>query len=78
MRHREFWSLVDEVLGQPYGRAVVADQVLGELEGMTAVQALDAGIEPRDVWHALCDALDVPEPQRWGKDDRHPAPPRSR
>lgn len=78
MRHREFWALVDDVLGPAYGRAVAADQVLGELDGMTAREAIDAGVEPRDVWHALCDALDVPEPQRWGSDVRRPAPPRSR
>lgn len=78
MRLREFWALVDEVLGQAYGRAVATDQVLGELDGKTAAEALDVGVEPRDVWHALCDALDVPEPQRWGSDVRQPAPPRSR
>jgi len=78
MRHREFWALVDEVLGETYGRAVANDQVLGELDGMTAREALDDNVEPRDVWHALCDALDVPEPDRWGKDNRQPAPPRSR
>ena len=78
MRHREFWNLVDEVLGASFGRAVASDQVLGELDGLTACEAIDAGVEPRDVWHALCDALDVPEPQRWGSDVRQPAPPRSR
>ena len=78
MRLSEFWALVDEVLGRPYGRAVAADQVLGALDGMTAREALDAGVEPRDVWHALADALDVSEPQRWGSDVRRPAPPRSR
>jgi hypothetical protein len=75
VRDREFWQLVDEVFGPAYGRTVAGDQVLGELGDRTALVALEAGVEPRVVWHALCDALDVPEPARWGADDRRQAPP---
>ncbi|MBD3778068.1 MULTISPECIES: DUF3046 domain-containing protein [unclassified Cellulomonas] len=76
MRYREFWQLVDEVLGSAHGRALVHELVLPRLDGRTAEQALDAGVEPRDVWHALCDELDVPDPQRWGADRHRQAPPR--
>jgi len=76
VRYREFWGLVDEVFGSAYGRALVREQVLTRLADRTAAEALDAGVEPRDVWHALCDALDVPETQRWGKDVHRQAPPR--
>jgi hypothetical protein len=76
MRNREFWQLVDEVFGERYGRTLAADQVLGELGDRTAWQALEDGVEPRTVWHVLCDAMDVPEQQRWGTDRRRPAPPR--
>lgn len=76
MRYREFWQLVDEVLGSAHGRALVHELVLPRLDGRTAEQALDAGVEPRDVWHALCDELDVPDPQRWGSDRHRQAPPR--
>ena len=31
-------------------------------------EALDAGLPPRDVWFALCDAMDVPENRRHGLD----------
>ena len=78
MRLREFWQLVDEVFGPGYGRTLAREQVLHELGNRTPVDALEAGLQPRDVWHALCDALDVPEAQRWGKDARRNAPPRSR
>ncbi len=78
MRNREFWQLVEEVLGPVLGRTVVTDQVLGDLDGRTAAEALEEGVEPRDVWHALCDALDVPDDARWGADARRQAPPRSR
>ncbi len=78
MRHREFWQLVDEVFGPGYGRALTREQVLGALGDLTPVQALDAGIQPRDVWHALCDAMDVPDKDRWGLDPDRQAPPPSR
>jgi hypothetical protein len=72
VRYSEFWSLVDEVFGDAYGRTLVGTQVLTELGSLTAQAALDDGIEPRLVWRALCDAMDVPEAQRWGSDDpRH-------
>jgi len=76
VRYREFWELVDEVLGSAHGRALTHELVLARLDGRTPEQALDAGVEPRDVWHALCDELDVPEPRRWGSDHHRQAPPR--
>lgn len=75
VRYREFWQLVDEVLGSAHGRALTHDLVLPGLGHRTAVQALDDGDEPRDVWHALCDAMEVPDARRWGAQAR-PAPPR--
>jgi len=76
VRYREFWDLVDDVLGRAQGRVMVAELVVGGLDGRTAQQALDDGVDPRDVWHALCDELDVPDPQRWGTDVHRQAPPR--
>ena len=43
VQEREFWQLLEEVLGRSYGRALAHDQVLDRLGGMTAVDALDAG-----------------------------------
>jgi hypothetical protein len=75
VRYREFWQLVDEVLGSAHGRVLVADLVLTGLDQRTAQQALDDGVEPRDVWHALCDELDIPDARRWGSDRHRQAPP---
>ncbi|GIG27949.1 DUF3046 domain-containing protein [Cellulomonas marina] len=75
MTYREFWALVDEVLGRAQGRVLAQELVLGAVGGRSAQEALDAGVPPRDVWHALCDALEVPDARRWGQDDRRPAPP---
>ena len=76
VRYREFWLLVDEVFGAAHGRELTRTLVLRGLDQQTAVQALDDNVEPRTVWHALCDELEIPEAERWGADGRRPAPPR--
>jgi len=73
VQEREFWQLLEEVLGRGYGRALAHDQVLDRLDGMTAIEALDAGEEPRVVWNVLCDQMNIPDSRRWGKG--HNAPP---
>jgi hypothetical protein len=78
VRNREFWKLVDEVLGQATGRALARDQVLPALGNRTPAQAIDDGVAPRDVWHAFADAMDIPDARRWGADGDRKAPPRSR
>ncbi|ACV08696.1 hypothetical protein Jden_1040 [Jonesia denitrificans DSM 20603] len=76
MRLRDFWLLVDEVFDPRYGRTLVSEHHLDALDNLTAAQALERGAEPRDVWHALCDSLDVPDRTRWGHDPFRQAPPR--
>ncbi|WP_418277255.1 DUF3046 domain-containing protein [Isoptericola jiangsuensis] len=75
MRYSDFSLLVDDVFGSGFGRVLVAEQVLPRLGDRTPAQALADGVEPRDVWHALCDALDVPQERRWGSDRYRQAPP---
>ena len=66
MKLSEFQIAVDAEFGAGYGGVVVNDLVLATLGGRTAREALDAGVRPRDVWLALCDATDVPEERRHG------------
>lgn len=73
MREREFWQLLEEVFGRTYGRSLAHDQSLVRLDGMTVLEALESGVEPRVVWNVLCDQMDVPDAERWGRD--HNAPP---
>ncbi len=75
MRLREFRELAAEVFGNT-AAVLTAELVMPELGNRTANEALEAGIEPSAVWHALCDAMDVPEERRWGKDAKRLAPPR--
>lgn len=70
MQEREFWQLLEEVLGRSYGRALARDQVLDRLNGLTAVEALEMGEEPRMVWNVLCDQMNIPDSKRWGKDHK--------
>lgn len=49
------------------------DQQLPALKNKTVVQALDDGVEPRIVWHALCEHMQIPDSQMWS--DSHNAPP---
>jgi hypothetical protein len=69
----EFWTLVDDEFGAARGRTLVRDHVLGALGHRTPAEALDAGEEPRTVWFALCDDLDVPDERRWGPPEDRPA-----
>jgi hypothetical protein len=70
MRVSEFWILVEDEFGAAYGRSLAADHHLLVLEDRTAKEALDAGVEPKEIWLALCDALDVPPERRLGRDRR--------
>jgi hypothetical protein len=70
VRVSEFWELVEGEFGSAFGRSLVRDQVLPALADRTAAQALDAGSPPREVWAALCDAMQVPADRRWGPDPR--------
>lgn len=63
MRLTEFHERVTLRFGAAYGATVLTDHVLGAVGGRTAAQAIEDGVEPRDVWWALCAAFDVPRDQ---------------
>jgi hypothetical protein len=67
MRASEFWRAVDQEFGAAYGAVVTRDVLLEALGGRSAADALDAGIDARTVWDALCDSQDVPPARRHGK-----------
>jgi hypothetical protein len=59
----EFNELVDSQFGAARGRSLLVDHVLTALQGRTAAQAIEDGVEPRSVWRALCADFDVPRDQ---------------
>lgn len=63
MRLTEFRELVDRQFGAVRASSMLMDHVLMTLGGRTAAQAIEDGVEPRDVWRALCADFDVPREQ---------------
>ena len=63
MRLTQFRELVEERFGSVRGASLMVDHVLTGLGGRTAEQAIEAGVDPRDVWWALCADFDVPREQ---------------
>lgn len=66
MKLSEFQTAVADEFGAAYGSVVLGDVVLESLGSRTAAEALAAGVPPRDVWLALCAAMDVPPARRHG------------
>nr|WP_221247384.1 DUF3046 domain-containing protein [Gordonia humi] len=60
----EFAELTDLEFGRRRADAMLNDHVLVELGGRTGAQAIEDGVDPREVWRALCREFDVP-PERW-------------
>jgi Protein of unknown function (DUF3046) len=63
VRLTEFNERVVLRFGATYGASVLVDHVLTGFDGRTAAQAIEDGVEPRDIWRALCVDFDVPSEQ---------------
>lgn len=63
MRLTEFHELVAGQFGDVRASSMLVDHVLTTLGGRTAAQAIEDGVEPREVWRALCADFDVPRDQ---------------
>lgn len=63
VRLTEFQELLHTEFGSARGDALLADHVIPAL-GRTGSDAIEAGVDPRDVWRALCSEFDVPR-GRW-------------
>ena len=72
MKLSEFWLAVSDEFGEAYGRVITHDLVLGDIGGLTAEQGIKAGVNPRDIWLALCRAADVPANRWYGVGQREP------
>lgn len=68
MKLSEFWTNMDYEFGAGYARVLAGDLVLGSLGNMTALEELEAGVAPKDVWLAVCETQDIPEVRRLGPD----------
>lgn len=72
MRLSHFRRLMDDEFGAGYAASVSHDQALTDFGGRTADQALAEGVQPADVWEAVCRAMDVPVNRQLGVDPQLP------
>ena len=63
MRITHLRALMEDEFG-PRAAALSHDHVFADLGGRTVEEALRAGIEPREIWRAVCEAYDVPAGRR--------------
>ncbi|MDQ6527131.1 DUF3046 domain-containing protein [Nocardioides sp. LHD-245] len=64
MRHTEFWARMDRHLGEAYARVWADTFVIGTLGHRTAIEALDAGVPPKEVWRAVWEVQELPASER--------------
>jgi hypothetical protein len=64
VRLTQFRTLIEDEFGPVRAASLARDHVFADLGGRTVEQALEAGIDPRTVWRAVCDAFDVPVSRR--------------
>ncbi|MET1071248.1 MAG: DUF3046 domain-containing protein [Umezawaea sp.] len=64
MRITVFRKLMTGEFGPVRGEMVAQDHVLSALGGLTPDQAIEAGVPPKEIWLAVCEAFDVPEQRR--------------
>lgn len=64
MKLTVFWQRMRTQFGEEYADSFARDHVMAELGGRTVRQALDEGWEAKDVWRAVCGAMDVPAARR--------------
>ncbi|MBF6173992.1 DUF3046 domain-containing protein [Nocardia blacklockiae] len=64
MRLTDFRELLHTEFGVVRGDSLLNDHVLLDMGGRTGAQAIESGVDPREVWRALCAEFDVPR-SRW-------------
>ncbi|MFE9256855.1 DUF3046 domain-containing protein [Streptomyces sp. NPDC006879] len=64
MRLTIFWERMADHFGAGYAESFAKDHVMSQLGGRTVREALDAGWEAKEVWRAVCAAMDVPMDRR--------------
>lgn len=65
--------MTDE-FGDSYAAVLLSDLVLVSLGERTGNAAIAAGEDPRDVWLAICSAMDIPKARWHGKPQKNKKP----
>jgi Protein of unknown function (DUF3046) len=64
VRLQEFWSRMRDEFGSMRAESVARDHVFAAIGGRTAIEAIDAGVNVRKVWLAICEEYEVPPKRR--------------
>ncbi|SIR86214.1 DUF3046 domain-containing protein [Williamsia sterculiae] len=64
MRLTDFTELMRNEFGTMASDSMLRDHVLSDLGNRTGAVAIEEGVDPREVWLALCRDFDVPR-DRW-------------
>jgi hypothetical protein len=64
MRISEFWRRMDARFGVRYAGSVASDLAISSLGSRTVNESLAAGVPPKRVWEAVCEAVEVPVAER--------------
>lgn len=64
VRLTHFRRLMDDEFGAIRAGSIARDHVFAALGNRTVEEALEAGIDPRDVWRAVCTEFEVPAERR--------------
>lgn len=64
MRITVFRKHMTQEFGEVRADMLARDHVFSSLGGRTVDQALEAGLEPKEIWRAVCDAFEVPLERR--------------
>jgi hypothetical protein len=64
MRHTEFWARMEQALGGEYASSWARLTVIGALGSRTVSEALAEGVDPKQVWTAVHQVLELPESDR--------------
>ncbi|GAA4582017.1 DUF3046 domain-containing protein [Planotetraspora phitsanulokensis] len=59
MRLTDFWNRMHRHFGEVYAESWAKDYVISGLGGRTVEQALAEGVSAKQVWHAVCQVVDV-------------------
>jgi hypothetical protein len=60
VRLQEFWSRLSKQFGPMRAQTVARDHIFSALGGRSAVDAIEAGVDVRRVWLAICEEYEVP------------------
>lgn len=64
MRITMFRKLMAQEFGDVRADMLARDHVFSSLGGRTVDQALEAGVDPKAIWRAVCDTFEVPFERR--------------